>query len=463
MKNRTGLLASLAALIGAAPLTAQITTRGYVAITPCRMVDTRVDSSGGPITATVRNLTLTGAAYSGVPASHNPCTASTGAPAMVAFVAVNFTMTDMTGASDLRVAPWGTAPATSIMNSIAGLNIAQAVTEIVASDGAGQKGISVKAGGTSFNLVIDVLGYYTNILSSTTAVLNGTNTGTGRGVYGQTVSVYGVDGEAVGTTGANYGVVGQTQSNAGTGVYGGARNTSTVGGGTIGVWGENLATSGAGFGVYGNTATATSPSAGVYGFTSASSGNGVVGEANVGPFSYGVWGKSTAGLAGYFTGNVSVIGTLSKTAGSFKIDHPLDPAHKYLSHSFVESPDMMNIYNGIAVLDMRGEAVVGLPDWFEALNKDYRYQLTAIGHSGRDLYIAREISGNKFTIGGGVPNMKVSWMVTGIRHDAYAQAHRIPVETRKTGAEDGTYLYPALFGAGPEKSVDAAKSAPVEK
>ncbi|MEM7390782.1 MAG: hypothetical protein AAF492_00420, partial [Verrucomicrobiota bacterium] len=51
-----------------------------------------------------------------------------------------------------------------------------------------------------------------------------------------------------------------------------------------------------------------------------------------------------------------VSGTLSKSLGSFKIDHPLDPANKFLSHSFVESPDMMNVYNGNVRLDDDGEA-----------------------------------------------------------------------------------------------------------
>ena len=79
------------------------------------------------------------------------------------------------------------------------------------------------------------------------------------------------------------------------------------------------------------------------------------------------------------SGNVDILGTLSKGGGSFKIDHPLDPANKYLYHSFVESPDMMNIYNGNITTDASGEAVVELPEWFETLNRDFRYQLTVIG------------------------------------------------------------------------------------
>ena len=64
---------------------------------------------------------------------------------------------------------------------------------------------------------------------------------------------------------------------------------------------------------------------------------------------YGVASGGAVNYAGMFDGNVDVNGTLTKDAGSFKIDHPLDPANKYLSHSFVESPDMKNIYDGVVV------------------------------------------------------------------------------------------------------------------
>jgi hypothetical protein len=145
-------------------------------------------------------------------------------------------------------------------------------------------------------------------------------------------------------------------------------------------------------------------------------------------------------------GNLSIAGNMSKAGGSFKIDHPLDPANKYLYHSFVESPDMMNIYNGVVTLDSKGRASVALPDWFEALNRDFRYQLTAIGAPGPNLYIAEEVSGNQFKIAGGKPDSKVSWQVTGVRHDAWANAHRIPVEVAKKGTDQGHYLHPELFG-----------------
>ncbi len=150
--------------------------------------------------------------------------------------------------------------------------------------------------------------------------------------------------------------------------------------------------------------------------------------------------------------NLNVLGTLSKGGGSFKIDHPLDPQNRFLYHSFVESPDMMNIYNGNVITDENGEALVTLPEWFEALNRDFRYQLTAVGAPGPNLYVAEKIKGNRFKIAGSKPGMEVSWQVTGIRQDPYANAHRIPVEEDKSDHERGTYLHPDAFGQSTEQS-----------
>ena len=154
-------------------------------------------------------------------------------------------------------------------------------------------------------------------------------------------------------------------------------------------------------------------------------------------------------------GNVAITGTLSKGAGSFKIDDPIDPAGKYLSHSFVESPDMKNIYDGTVMTDAHGFATVSMPAWFEALNRDFRYQLTTINSFSRAT-IAVELKDGKFRIRTTQPHVKVSWQVTGIRHDAYADAHRIPTEEEKVGDEHGKYLHPELFGAGPEKAIGPA-------
>lgn len=268
----------------------------------------------------------------------------------------------------------------------------------------------------------------------------------GRGVEGSTGSGIGVLGVS---DDAGTGVVGQS---AGTGVYGGGMTAGrgVVGVGATGVRGESGSLSG--FGVAGiNNVGGSGVSWGVYGQTTTTGGYGVEGY---NPNGIGVRGNGGV-FAGQFLGNVQVTGTLSKAAGSFQIDHPLDPAGKYLYHSFVESPDMKNLYDGVATLDARGEARVELPAWFGALNRDVRYQLTAIGRSAPGLYVADEIDGGRFRIAGGQPGQRVSWQVTGTRRDAYAEAHRIPVEVDKPANERGRYLHPELFGQPAALAIDA--------
>jgi hypothetical protein len=181
--------------------------------------------------------------------------------------------------------------------------------------------------------------------------------------------------------------------------------------------------------------------------------------------SFGVWGSSHFNIgvygdggnyAGYFDGRVRVVGYLEKAGGGFKIDHPLDPENKYLNHSFVEAPDMMNIYNGNVMLDRKGEAWVELPEWFEALNKDFRYQLTCIGGFAQ-VHIAQELSENRFKISGGKAGMKVSWQITGIRQDPWANSNRVAVEEDKVDKELGYYLHPEPYGQPEEESIEWAR------
>ena len=146
-------------------------------------------------------------------------------------------------------------------------------------------------------------------------------------------------------------------------------------------------------------------------------------------------------------GNLNIAGTLSKGGGSFKIDHPLDPRNKYLYHSFVESPDMKNIYDGVVTTDSEGYATVEMPEWFQALNRDFRYQLTALGDGEwARARVAKKIEDNRFVIQTDLPNVEVSWQVTGIRQDAFANAHRILLEEDKPEAERGTCMHPEACG-----------------
>ncbi|BAJ75641.1 queuine/archaeosine tRNA-ribosyltransferase [Microbacterium testaceum StLB037] len=206
-------------------------------------------------------------------------------------------------------------------------------------------------------------------------------------------------------------------------VYGSGGATAGVRGDSayVGVWGQGTA-----WGLYGAATATSGQNYGVYGTTS-----------------------SPDGYAMFAQGRVHVNGTLSKSAGSFRIDHPLDPDNKWLSHSFVESPDMMNVYNGTVVTDDAGRATVSLPDYFEALNRDPRYQLTVIGDFAQ-VAISREVEGNAFEIRSDRGGVKVSWQVTGIRHDSYAEAHPILVEEEKSEADRDAADSNARRGSAPE-------------
>ena len=265
--------------------------------------------------------------------------------------------------------------------------------------------------------------------------------GQNHGVYARTShsSGYAVIGTNFGATGA--GVVGTAQ--AGDGVIGGSTNGR-------GAWGHSVTNDGVRGTTQGEFAS------GVFGTSTGTSGHGLVGSigSNSGTAS-GVYGASagSSSYAGYFEGHVGVTGSLSKGGGSFRIDHPLDPANKVLQHSFVESPDMLNIYNGVVVADATGEATVELPAWFMALNRDFRYGLTPIGQFA-PVFIKAKVAKGRFTIAGAAPGQEVSWQLTGIRRDAWANANRIAVELDKPAPQRGQYLHPAAHGKPASQGVD---------
>jgi len=188
---------------------------------------------------------------------------------------------------------------------------------------------------------------------------------------------------------------------------------------------------------------------------------GVVGQSKSGDGIAGTTESQTASAvfgaghrAGMFNGNVGVSGTLSVTGlKQFQIDHPLDPSNKYLVHASIESSEALNLYAGNVVLDQHGRALVRLPDWFEAVNVDFRYQLTAVGSSAPSLYVAKKIAGNQFTIAGGHPGQEVSWQVIAARNDVWARDHPLHVEEEKPAAERGTYIYPQGFGQPAQRSL----------
>jgi hypothetical protein len=255
------------------------------------------------------------------------------------------------------------------------------------------------------------------VLSSLGIGVKGEHTGIGTGILGLTVSGIGARGES---------------SGSGRGVYG----VSVSG---IGVSGSSTSS----YGV-----SASSSSSDGLNATSSSSDPARAAVRATG---------NNGAFAGIFQGDVSVSGMLSKGGGSFKIDHPLDPENKYLSHSFVESPDMMNLYNGNITTDENGEAIVVLPEYFEALNKEFRYQLTVIDTFAQAI-IAEKVKGNRFKIKTSAAGVEVSWQVTGIRQDGWAIKNRIRVEEEKSERERGFYLHPEAYNQPEERGVEWARN-----
>lgn len=278
-------------------------------------------------------------------------------------------------------------------------------------------------------------------------------TGTTIGVFGSVMSPNGrgISGYASSLTGITAGVFGSADSSNGVGV---SALAASLTGSTAGVFGSSASSSGVG--VSGYAASATGLTTGVLGGSESITGTGVAGIAySTSGVNVGVYGStnSSIGWAGFFDGDVNINGTLFKSGGAFRIDHPLDPENKYLTHSFVESPDMMNVYNGNITLDASGEGWVELPGYFEALNKDFRYQLTAIGASGPNLYIAETVSNNRFKIAGGTANLNVSWQVTGVRQDTYALENPIVVEQDKVDTELGGFAPQQVLQQGIEPAL----------
>jgi len=324
--------------------------------------------------------------------------------------------------------------------------------ESASTRGTGMYGWATAATGVTYGVSgrsdsrsgIGVSGYATATSGHTYGVWGLSNSDDGVGVWGVAGATYG----------STYGVRGQSDSDDGTGVFGWVTAAS---GYNAGVWGQSDSINGTG--VFGWATATSGNNVGVFGQSDGNFGIGVSGLARAtSGINYGVYGssKSPAGYGGYFAGNVHVTGNLSVSGSKpFKIDHPLDPAGRYLYHFAQEGPEVQNVYNGVITLDANGEAVVALPAYFSALNAGpFRYQLTPIGAPMPNLHIAQKIQDNAFKIAGGVPGMEVSWEVTAVRNDPYLRDHPARAEVDKPAGERGTYLYPEGYGQPRELGLD---------
>lgn len=190
--------------------------------------------------------------------------------------------------------------------------------------------------------------------------------------------------------------------------------------------------------------------------------NAIVGTIQVADFAYtgtdiadhvGVSGTSTPvagwGIGVIGTGNwygVVSVGDMTATGvKAFTIDHPADPENKMLKHFAIESNEVLNMYRGVAVLNDNGEATIELPDYFDLINTNVSYQLTAIGTPVQP-YVLTEVQGNTFEVAG-EPGTKVSWVVYADRNDPYMQQNPDRGEdvVQKTGERQGKYLQPELY------------------
>ncbi len=289
--------------------------------------------------------------------------------------------------------------------------------------------------------------------------MRGVNNGTGVhgiGVYGQQngfgYGVYGSSADGTGVFGTGYGI-GVRGVSPNTGVYGaspasvGVEGSSSSGFGVYGLSSSGYAVYGlssSGYGVYGYSASGTN--GGVLG--GSAGGDAIRGISNATNFA-GIYGENALGAtnAGYFAGHVYIGGGCTGCAGPslLQIDDPLDPAHKYLQHSSVASSQQLDMYSGNVTTNGKGFATVRMPRWFQALNRSFRYQLTSL--SGlQEVAVAKEIAHNRFTIQSQKPHSRISWQVTGIRHDRYANANPTRVIVPKPKADQGKYVHPELFG-----------------
>ena len=182
---------------------------------------------------------------------------------------------------------------------------------------------------------------------------------------------------------------------------------------------------------------------------------GLAGYATGAGINFGLYASATNGTtnwAGYFDGDVNITGNIVKSASTLTIDNPIDPDNSVLQQAEVVSDNQTAIYSGNATLDGNGSAVVQLPDYLESFCGDFRYQLTCIGGYA-PVYVSSEIAGNQFSIAGGKAGLKVSWLITGIRKDKYAQANPLEVEKKKSVSEIGKYLHPELYGYSSDRSL----------
>jgi hypothetical protein len=393
----------------AARATASATTPlPFIGVAPCRIVDTRGPSGafGGPALApgVSRDFAL----------PSGPCA---GLPASAKAYSLNLTATNTAGPGFLKVYPQGgPAPVVSTLNYVAGESVANAA--IIAAGTGG--GITVVAGVSGTDLIIDVDGYFSDALNlgvpfsiqgsvAGNGVLYASNSnGTGYGVWGDSSSGIGV----YGTSAGNVGVKGHSGSYNGLwaeslsqdGLYAsGGRDGAYVQGARNGIISISTATTGQVYGVYGATNSSSMGVAGVLGYDNSFmpassftffSRSGVLGFGQ----DNGVQGASisqgTSGVQFDALGNVLAAGVLGQSGHygvfsygdtgatgtkSFVEPHPTDAA-KVVRYVSLEGPEAGTYFRG-AGRTVHGKAIIAVPESFRIVTdgEGLTIQLTPLG------------------------------------------------------------------------------------
>jgi len=394
---------------GITTMTDVTSPRVFVGVAPCRLVDTR--------TATIPNFpagygppALIAGAQRNFDLNSDPqCTSI---PASVAAYSLNITVTSTQGAGFILIYPQGgSQPPVSTLNYVAGQTVANAAIVPAGTGG----GVTVIAGVSGTELIIDINGYFSDTLgtpenflsisnnSSSYSIVatNGSTTCAGpcgiRGNIFSTAGGYAVSGYAVANTGANIGVYGEADSAGGAiGVKGIAPASTAIP--TYGVMGETHSSGANSAGVYGFATEGGS--SGGYFFNLAGSNNNFIAFQDTGTATnYGIF--SFAKLRG---GSLDIVG-LPK---NFVSPHPEDPGLE-IRYASVEAPTVDVFFRGTANL-VNGYARVEVPDHFRFTAREgtYMTQLTPVG---RAVPLAVEEEGPEGIVVRGAGNTRFHYVV----------------------------------------------------
>jgi hypothetical protein len=360
----------------------------FVAVTPCRVVDTRLgmgfSGAYGPpaLTTSPRTFNIVASGCTGLPAN-------------VSAFSLNFTVTNTAGPGHIIAWPaGGTMPNVSTINYVGAQTLANAA---IVPAGSGTS-ISVIAAVSATDFIIDINGYFTNYPNtnkqlftsgsfSAAAAMVGFN-------YSNTNGSHGVGGYA-GGTGVVHGVQGEIGTGAAAmsaGVHGIGYATTAR---TFGVYGESAANVNDAAGVLGRTTVGTPPiisdiasPAGVRGEGASRGTVGIAGPSGVGVRGYSVDAAGTLQMYGslgqgnsygvYASGNLGASGT--KT---FVEPHPTDPS-KVIKFVSLEGPEAGTYFRGTSST-RGGVCVIEVPESFRMVTDEegLTVQVTTVGSPAR--------------------------------------------------------------------------------